>query len=255
MKITLIGCGNWGRYILRDLLTLGAEVQVVARSNSSIQNAKEYGATHIISAVSEITEIDGAVVATTIDSHSQVMHEVLDLFPNLPIFCEKPLTASLSEAHKFLPKNKDNIFVMEKWRYHQGICCLRDLSESGRYGKLRGIHTTRLSQANPHIDSDAVWVLIPHDLSIVKEIIGHLPQAISANGQIYEKTFESLSCQLGGQDSPWINIEVSARSTRKERRIELHLENHLEILAKELMEVDFTHTLPINILPNGESYV
>ncbi len=228
MKIALIGCGSWGKYILRDLVSLGSQVQVVARSTGSIKNAVEFGATKIVSSVSELESPNGVVVATTIGSHYEIISELSKIFPNIPIFCEKPVTDSFDQASKLLEKSSNNIFVMEKWRYHQGIIKLRELYQSGKFGILEGIHTTRLSMSNPHLDADAVWVLLPHDLSIVNEILGFIPEAQFARGQIYQDHFESLICQLG--KNPWVQIEVSARSTKKERRIELRFERHILVL-------------------------
>ena len=37
MVVGLVGCGNWGRHILRDLVSLGCEVPVVARSPESVR--------------------------------------------------------------------------------------------------------------------------------------------------------------------------------------------------------------------------
>ncbi len=36
---------------------------------------------------------------------------------------------------------------------------------------------------------------------------------------------------------------------------DLYLENHLAVIAQELMWVDFTHSLPVKIMPDGSSYV
>ena len=228
MKIALIGCGNWGKYILRDLLSLGAEVQVVARSTSSINNAKQLGINKIVNSISELDSPDGVVVATTIGSHYQVIKETLTLFPDAIIFCEKPLTDSQDHALDLLENYSNQVFVMDKWRYHKGIIKLRELYHSGKYGKLIGIATTRLSMSNPHQDADAVWVLLPHDLSIVYEILGFLPESRLAIAETHQQYFESLTAILG--KDPWVHINVSARSTRRERRIELRFENHILVL-------------------------
>ena len=44
MVVGLVGCGNWGRHILRDLVSLGCEVPVVVRSQESKARAREGGA-------------------------------------------------------------------------------------------------------------------------------------------------------------------------------------------------------------------
>ena len=43
-RVALVGCGRWGRHILRDLIALGCEVPVVARSEASVERAREGGA-------------------------------------------------------------------------------------------------------------------------------------------------------------------------------------------------------------------
>ena len=43
LRIGLVGCGRWGRLILRDLLALGAEVQVTCRSEATMAAALSAG--------------------------------------------------------------------------------------------------------------------------------------------------------------------------------------------------------------------
>ena len=49
VKIGLVGCGRWGKHILRDLVALGCDVTVVARSTVSRERASSGGATRIVS--------------------------------------------------------------------------------------------------------------------------------------------------------------------------------------------------------------
>src|SRR5262245_44244060 len=53
VSVALVGCGAWGRFILRDLISLGCEVSVVARSERSIANAQEGGASTVVAAIDE----------------------------------------------------------------------------------------------------------------------------------------------------------------------------------------------------------
>jgi D-arabinose 1-dehydrogenase-like Zn-dependent alcohol dehydrogenase len=46
--VGLVGCGAWGRFILRDLVSLGARVAVVARSEESKSRATEGGAHEVV---------------------------------------------------------------------------------------------------------------------------------------------------------------------------------------------------------------
>ena len=64
MVVGLVGCGDWGRHILRDLVALGCDVPVVARSQESIARAEEGGAAEIVASIASLPTLDGAVVAT-----------------------------------------------------------------------------------------------------------------------------------------------------------------------------------------------
>jgi 3-hydroxyisobutyrate dehydrogenase-like beta-hydroxyacid dehydrogenase len=58
-NVGLIGCGHWGKNILRDLVSLGCRVHVVARSEASIGRATEGGAVSITNDLGGLPEPDG----------------------------------------------------------------------------------------------------------------------------------------------------------------------------------------------------
>jgi len=55
--IGLVGCGSWGRYILRGLRSLGCPVHVVARPEPSRGNAAEFGAATIVESVDRLPPV------------------------------------------------------------------------------------------------------------------------------------------------------------------------------------------------------
>ena len=59
IKIGLIGCGSWGKNILRDLKLLNVCVTVVAPYSQDKINAKLLGADFIFDCLEEITHVDG----------------------------------------------------------------------------------------------------------------------------------------------------------------------------------------------------
>ena len=60
--VALVGCGRWGRHVLRDLVTLGCEVVVTARSDESRARAEDGGAALVVRSVADLPAVDGAVV-------------------------------------------------------------------------------------------------------------------------------------------------------------------------------------------------
>ena len=76
MVVGLVGCGSWGRHVLRDLVKLGCEVPVVARSPESRARAEEGGAALVVPDVESLPRLDGLVAVTATSSHAEVLDEV-----------------------------------------------------------------------------------------------------------------------------------------------------------------------------------
>src|SRR5690606_22484424 len=59
LTVGLIGCGNWGRHILRDLRSLGCDVHVVAPSDASRDTARSLGAATIVPSLDLLPAVAG----------------------------------------------------------------------------------------------------------------------------------------------------------------------------------------------------
>jgi predicted dehydrogenase len=216
-SIALVGCGEWGRHVLRDLCTLGCRVHVVARSDESRARAAAGGAATVARRISELPEVAGAVVATTTVAHAGVVEELLPR--GVPVFVEKPLTADLPSAQRLAAFGGDRLFVMDKWRYHPGVELLAEIVRSGELGKPIGLRTTRVSWGHRFEDVDTVWIHAPHDLAISLEILGAILPARSAAAERVNGALTGLVGLLG--DEPWHALEISASSPERRREIKL----------------------------------
>jgi predicted dehydrogenase len=228
MVVGLVGCGNWGRHILRDLVSLGCEVPVVARSQESKALAREGGAAAIVETVAALPRLDGAVVAVSTSAHARVIDELLAL--RVSVYCEKPLTDDPAEAQRLAELAPDTLFVMDKWRYHPGVRELAAIAHDRRLGAVAGLVTRRVGWGNIHDDVDAVWVLAPHDLAISLEIFGALGRPEAAVAQAFGPRVEQLTALLRGADW-WHTLEVSARSPERRRVVELHCTDGVAVLS------------------------
>ena len=96
MVVGLIGCGQWGAHVLRDLRSLGCDVPVLARSEASVARARAGGAAIVVPRMAELGTVDALVVVTPIATHAAVVDEALEL--DVPVFVEKPLCDDVEDA-------------------------------------------------------------------------------------------------------------------------------------------------------------
>jgi predicted dehydrogenase len=226
--IGLVGVGNWGKLILRDLVSLGCEVHVVAVSKSSIANAQEFGAASIVSSIAELPELHGAVAAPIVTRHAEVVH-ALGLAQPGPIYCEKPLTADSTEADQLVEAFGDRLFVMDKWRYQAGVLELARLAKGGELGEIQSLTLRRVSRGNPHPDVNTVWTHMPHDLSIALEILGDIPQVTHAFEEVVNNQVVGLRTTLG--EAPWVAIEISDGAPESHREMRVVGSTGIAVLA------------------------
>ena len=215
VHIGLVGCGPWGGLILRDLLSLGVEVSVVARHESSVERAEALGATQVVRAIDQLPVVDGAVVATEATNHFDAIAALIDRA--VPIYSEKPVTTSLDDARTLAERAPEQIFVMHKWRYHPAVEAIREMIQRGDLGEVRSIRTTRRQWGTAHADIDCIWTLLPHDLSIVLHLLGEIPEVTHAWGTNENGDLVSAGATLGNQ--PWVRLDVSTRAAERRRNI------------------------------------
>src|ERR1700745_3508742 len=109
--VGLVGCGSWGRFILRDLVLLGCRVSAVARSPES--RARGEGAETIVGSVAERHEVEGIVVATPTSTHAAVVGEALE--HGVPVFVEKPLANDPAAADRLFAQGGRGAVGDGKW--------------------------------------------------------------------------------------------------------------------------------------------
>lgn len=232
-RVGLIGVGSWGRHILRDLVSLHCDVVAVATDPLSRQAADDGGAGLVLSAIDQLPDVDGIVVATSTTSHEAVVGEVVGR--GVPVFVEKPLASEAAAAARLAEAGGGRLFVMDKWRYHPGVELLGRLARSGDLGGVQGLRTLRLGWSDLGGDVDPIWRLVPHDLAIALEILGTVPEPRAAVADQLDDRPVGLSGLLG--TDPWCTIAVSARSPQRCRLVELRGDDAVAVLADAYSDV------------------
>ena len=174
-RVALVGCGRWGANILRDLVALGAAVEVVDPDAERAAYAAAHGATRVRRDLTTLHACDGVVIATPAPTHRRVVERSLDF--GVPVFVEKPPCTSVDDVAALVSAGGDRVFVMHKWRHHPGVLALRDVARSGVLGTPLILDTTRVGPEPLPPDVDVVWHLGVHDVSIELAVLGRVGAA------------------------------------------------------------------------------
>ena len=236
-RIALIGCGIWGRKILRDLRTLGARVRVYDPDPAVASALAGAGGVDLLPGLPTTgADLDGLIVATPSTTHRAVLERLLPL--GRPIFVEKPLTTNRADAGALREAaagaGSGPVFLMHIWRYHPGIQLLAQLTRSGELGRPLGLRSTRANWTSPRRDTDAWWNLAPHDLTIARTVLGHWPEPVAATGEYHDGVCRGMVAHFGA--APWVIVEVSNRYARKVREVRLHCTEGIAVLADERVD-------------------
>jgi predicted dehydrogenase len=218
-RIGLVGCGRWGALVLRDLRALGADVVVVDPT----------GVDGALADLSELPAVDGVVVASPATTHAEVVGALLAR--DVPIFCEKPFTTDVAAARDLVARGGDRIHLMHLWRYHRGVEALGTLARDGGLGEVHGVRSTRVNGPSPRLDTDPVWTLVPHDLTIAIEVLGHLPRPLAAVADVVDGRALGLDALCG--PAPWLVVEASTRHLEKRREVRVHGSEAVAVLAAD----------------------
>jgi predicted dehydrogenase len=227
LRVGLVGCGRWGRNILRDLLLEGADVSVVDPDPFARSQAVAAGAGAAAAALDGLREADGLVVATPASTHAAVLDRVLE--HGVPVFVEKPMTTDVESAERLAARAGGRLSVMHVFRYHHGIEALAAIARGGELGPVLTLRSTRANWGSPRTDVDGIWTLAPHDLSVALAILGDVPAPRAAVAEVVGGRAVGLSAVLG--QAPGFVLDVSTRSRQRRREVELRCRDGVARLA------------------------
>lgn len=170
--VALVGCGGWGRNILRTL-TQNPRARVIAVADPD--PVRRIVAQSVAPTASIVASLDQAIDAGTravfiaTPPHTQAKLALRALMAGLDVFVEKPLATTPADADRCAATAAalGRIgMVGHLLRHHPAVERLVALSLAGVLGTLRGVSATRLSISGDR-SASAFWTLGPHDLSVL----------------------------------------------------------------------------------------
>ena len=233
LVIGLIGCGLWGRNILRELVHLNAQSMVVDPSSESRDYADQNAAHKSYETWEELPEVDGFILSTPASQHAE---QIKALIPSgKPIFTEKPFVLTLEEALEIQKRSADQVFVMHVWRYHSAVQKLKEIITSKQLGEIELIRTRRCNWTSPRKDVDPIWTLLPHDISIFTELMGTVPKAESAFAEFSDSKPTGMIAHTRAGCA--CIAEVSTRYPEKIREIRVHGSQGVAVMPADGSEI------------------
>ncbi|MDE2135777.1 MAG: Gfo/Idh/MocA family oxidoreductase [Alphaproteobacteria bacterium] len=185
--VALVGCGQWGKNIARNLAQLGA-LRVICDADAVRGGAmaKDLGAEFStdIGSVLLRGDITAVAVATPAVTHAQIVGKALDAGKH--VFVEKPIALSVFDANAVATKaraKKLTLMTGHLLQYHPVFMHLLALVREGKLGKVQYVYSNRLNQGRVRTEENALWSLAPHDISMILALAGGKPKRVTAMGQ------------------------------------------------------------------------
>ena len=232
-KIAVIGCGVWGRNIVRNFYNLGV-LDIVCDIDE--ENRKkvldQYPGVKTTADYKDIIddpEITAVAVVTPSHTHYKMVHAMLEAGKN--VYVEKPISTVAQEAKDLTEvANEKGLVLMvgHLLLYHPAVNRLKMLVEEGVLGDIVYAQSDRLNVNFFKNDRSVMWDLAPHDVSMMSYVTGKNPvRVISAVGcssdrnDIMDITHLSIEFEGGmiGQISDsWItpkkHVQLLVRGTK-----------------------------------------
>jgi len=175
-KVAVIGCGNWGKNLVRNFAQLGALAAVCDADLRRLETiAREYRGIFVTSDLQRVLEhpdIQAVVVATPSDTHFTLAKRAL--LSNKHVYVEKPLARDVSHAQELdALANERNLVLMvgHLLLYHPAVNCLKQLIASGELGDLLFVRSDRMNFNTARRDWSVLWDLAPHDISMMSYLL------------------------------------------------------------------------------------
>jgi UDP-2-acetamido-3-amino-2,3-dideoxy-glucuronate N-acetyltransferase len=181
-RIAAVGCGYWGKNIVRNFAELGA-LSAVCDTDFALANefAKKYSVPALsLPQILNDNQHQGVAFASPAAMH--VQHASDALRAGKHVFVEKPMALTVPEGRALANlaiQTRRILMVGHLLHYHPLVLKLFDLVREGRLGEIKHVYSNRLNIGKIRTQEDVIWSFAPHDLSMILGIMGHMPDRVS----------------------------------------------------------------------------
>ncbi len=204
-NIAVIGCGHWGKNLVRNFAELGILAAVCDPIDDLAKSyAEQYNVSNLsLDAILNSPSIEGVVLAVPAPLHASMAIEAMNVGKH--VYVEKPLAMNRIEGETMIASAKKHgvqLMVGHLLQFHPVFMAVRGLVESGDLGSLSYIYSNRLSFGKVRSEEDVIWSFAPHDISMILSLIGQEPELV--------RTESSCILQPDIADTATVHIEFKS---------------------------------------------
>lgn len=230
-RVAVVGCGNWGKNLVRNFAQLGALAAICDSDEKRLalakQENKDLRTTTDLQTLLDDPEISAIVVASPSDTHFDLAKRAL--LANKHVYVEKPLARDVNHARELdaLATERNLVLMVgHLLLYHPAVNCLKQLIAFGELGELLFVRSDRMNFNTSRRDWSVLWDLAPHDISMMSYLLDCTNVQASRVGGwdtlqdgLVDVAYLDLSFEVNGRSIPgqirnsWIDPQKVVRLT------------------------------------------
>jgi predicted dehydrogenase len=227
LNIGVIGYGYWGPNLVRNFFGL-PNSNLIAIADLKEDNLKRaqslYPQVVMAKDYHELFTmgLDAVVIATPPITHYSIAKDCL--MHNLHVLVEKPMTSKSEQATELIDLACERgltLMVGHTFEYNSAVIALKNYIDNGDLGQIYYLDIARLNLGLFDRDSNVLWDLAPHDISILSFLLQENPISISAQGSqcVFKGVFDVAYLNLTYPKNIKAHIHVSWLDPCKVRRV------------------------------------
>jgi UDP-2-acetamido-3-amino-2,3-dideoxy-glucuronate N-acetyltransferase len=224
LRVAVVGCGYWGKNVVRSFSKLKALHAIVESDRETqVAIAREFSARCLTydETLNDST-VDAVAIAAPAQQHFELAKRAL--IAGKHVLVEKPLALTVEHARYLCQLATDRelcLMVGHLLQFHPAFNEVRRVIDDGEVGKILYISSTRRSPGRIRDEEDVVWSFAPHDLSMILSLAGARASVAQASGHrlVREAILDTATVSLSFPSGVQADFNVSWLHPVKEQRL------------------------------------
>ena len=267
INIAVVGCGYWGKNLVRNMHGLGVLKAVMDSTETGRALARKLAPGVSIydnfATVLRNPDIKAVVIATPAETHASLTEQALTAGKD--VLCEKPLALRYEDGRRLVQLAGEQgriLMVGHLLEYHPAVRKMIELCHQGELGRVFYIYSNRLNLGKIRREENILWSFAPHDIAIILRLVRDMPFEVIATGGSYlqPNIADTTITQLLFNNGVRAHIFVSWLHPFKEQRLVVVGEKNIlsfddvnKTLVLHHQYVDFDlERMPVPVRGEGE---